>query len=159
MQKIYCLDRCKGSSNTVEDPFDRCVFPVKHLKVFNMIKGINKSKILRKHITYECRCEFLSRKYNAKYWSNDKCQCERNEPTKHCVCQENYACNPSIWACECDKYCDICEYLEDCTSIKSLVNDLVVTFDEIADTPETTWFNRNDKTNFWLIAVVLLAIA
>ena len=75
------------------------------------------------------------------------------------VCQENYACNPSIWACECDKYCDICEYLEDCTSIKSLVNDLVVTFDEIADTPETTWFNRNDKTNFWLIAVVLLAIA
>ena len=102
-----------------------------------MIKRINESKLLLKHVSCECRCEFVSRKYNSKQkWSNDKCQCERKKPIKHCVCEEDYAWNPSIGACECDKYCDICEYLEDCTLMKSLVNDLVVTCDEILNTPE-----------------------
>lgn len=35
-----------------------------NLKVFNMIKGINKSKIIAEHILCESRCEFDGRKYN-----------------------------------------------------------------------------------------------
>ena len=31
-----------------------------------MIKGINESKILMKHISCECRCEFDGRKCNSK---------------------------------------------------------------------------------------------
>lgn len=42
--------------------------------------------------------------------------------------------------------------------IKSLVDDLVVTWDIIADTPEISLMNPNDKTNYWLITVVLTAI-
>ena len=42
--------------------------------------------------------------------------------------------------------------------MKSLADDLVVTYDEILDTPDTTSINSNDKTNYWLIASVLLAV-
>lgn len=41
---------------------------------------------------------------------------------------------------------------------KSLVNDLVLTYNKIVNTPETGSFNFNDKTNYWLLFVVLLAI-
>ena len=48
-----------------------------NLKVFNMIKGTNKSKTLVKNISYECRHDFDVRKYNSKQnWNNDKCQYE-----------------------------------------------------------------------------------
>ena len=108
-----------------------------------------------KLISCECRCKFDSRKCNSKQkWSNDKCQYECKKPIKHCVCEKEYAWNPSICACVCDKDCDICEYLEDCTFMKSLVDNLIVACDAIVDTPETTWINPNDKTNCWLIAFV-----
>ena len=42
--------------------------------------------------------------------------------------------------------------------MKSLADDLVVTCDEILDTPDTTSINSNDKTNYWLIASALLAV-
>ena len=50
------------------------------------------------------------------------------------------------------------EYFKDRACIKSLADDLVVTCDEILDTPDTTSINSNDKTNYWLIASVLLAV-
>ena len=46
--------------------------------------------------------------------------------------------------------------------MKSIVDDLVVTCDEIVVTPETALIKSNDKTVYWLtivvFAVVLLAI-
>ena len=39
----------------------------------------------------------------------------------------------------------------------SRVDDLVVTCDEIWDTLNSTPINLSDETNYWLIAVVLLA--
>ena len=52
---IVSIDRCEGSCNTVEDPFVRAFVPNKmedvNLKVFNMIKRINESKTLTKHVS------------------------------------------------------------------------------------------------------------
>ena len=40
-----------------------------------MIKGINESTALSKHVSYECRCKFDGSKCNASQkWNNDKCQ-------------------------------------------------------------------------------------
>ena len=50
---------------------------------------------------------------------------------KHCLHKEDYVWNPSICACECDKDCDIDEYLKDCAFIKSLDDNLLITCDEI----------------------------
>ena len=54
---------------------------------------------------------------------------------------------------------EIGEYLKDCTHMESLVDDLVVTYDEIVNMPKTTLIKPNRKTNYWFIAVVSLAIA
>ena len=45
-----------------------------NLSVFNMITGINNSKISTKHISCQCKCRFDKRKYNScKWWNNDSC--------------------------------------------------------------------------------------
>ena len=86
---------------------------------------------------------------------------------KHWDCGEDAAWNPSACACECDKDCEISEYLKDCKCMKSLVGDLVAMCDEVEHTvedlsyvtPETKSINSNDKMNCSLIPVILLAIA
>ena len=45
-----------------------------NLRMFNMITGINESKILTKHISCKCKCKFDGRKCNSgQWWNNDKC--------------------------------------------------------------------------------------
>ena len=39
-----------------------------NLSVFNMIKGINESKTLSKHISWECKYKFDGRKCNSDQW-------------------------------------------------------------------------------------------
>ena len=43
--------------------------------------------------------------------------------------------------------------------MKVLVDDIVVIYDGDVDTPENTSIIPNAKTNYWLFAVVLLAVA
>ena len=39
-----------------------------------MIAGINESKTLTKHISFECKYKFDGGKYNSnQWWNNDKC--------------------------------------------------------------------------------------
>ena len=43
-----------------------------------MITGINGSKILTDHVSYECKCKIDVIKCNSNQkWSNDKCQKEK----------------------------------------------------------------------------------
>ena len=74
-------------------------------------------------------------------------------------CEEDYPWNPSTYACECDKDCKICEYLEECECIKSFIDDATVTCDEIVDTAESVVINPGDGINYWLIDVIPLTIA
>ena len=87
-QFIINMNRCKGSCNIAEDPFSSICVPNKiedmNQKVFNMIKGINESKILAEHISCEFRCEFDGRKCNSRQkWNNDNCHCECKKLIKH----------------------------------------------------------------------------
>ena len=43
--------------------------------------------------------------------------------------------------------------------MKSLVDDVVVTCDEIMDTTENVPISPNNAINYWLITAILLAIA
>ena len=47
--------------------------------------------------------------------------------TKHGLCKNNYAQNPSVCACECD------EYLKNCTCIKGPNDSIEVTSDGIVN--------------------------
>ena len=60
------LDRRMGSCNILSDLSNRVCVPNKtenlKLSVFDMITGINETKILTKHISCECKCKFDVRK-------------------------------------------------------------------------------------------------
>ena len=71
---------------------------------------------------------------------------------------EDYAWNPSISTCECDKNCDITKYLNDCTLINSFVDDIIVACIEIVDMSETTSISSANKV-YWLLCALRLAIA
>ena len=51
------------------------------------------------------------------------------------------------------------EYLQGCESMKSLIDDLLVPYDVIADTQESAQINPSDGINYDLIAVVLISLA
>ena len=76
----------------------------------------------------------------------------------HCICEEDYAWNSSICVCKRNKDCDNGKYTKDCTGTKSLVDDLVVTYDEIVDMQETTSVIPHNKTNYRFITAALLGI-
>ena len=74
-------DWCVGSCNTLKDLLKKLCAPNKtedlNLSLFNMIAGINESKILTRHVSYECKCGFYGRKCNPDQWQdNDKYWCE-----------------------------------------------------------------------------------
>ena len=60
------LDRCIGSFDTLNDLSNKVCIPNKtedlNLSVFNMITGINKSKILTKHVSCKGKCRFDGKK-------------------------------------------------------------------------------------------------
>ena len=161
---IISINKCNGSFNTAKDPFCGICVPneIEDMKiiVFNMIKEINESEALAKHIPYESRCEFDGRKCSSKQkLNNDKCQWECKKTIKYRECEEDHVWNPSTCACEFDKDCEIDEYLKECEWVKSLIDDLVPIYDEIDDTPKSVVINPSNGINYCLIAVSLLAIA
>ena len=62
-------DRCVGSCNTLNNLSNKVCVSNKteylNLSMFNMITGINESKTLTKHISYECTCRLAGRKCNS----------------------------------------------------------------------------------------------
>ena len=126
------INRRDRSCNTVDDRFGRICLPNKikdmNLKVFNTINGINQTK----NISCECNCNLDRRKCNSRQkWNNDECQYEWKLQMKYCALEEDYPWNLSACVCECDKNCEICEYLKDCEYMKSLPHALVVAFDSL----------------------------
>ena len=83
--------------------------------MFNKITGINESKTLTKHISWECKCKFDGRKCNPDQWCNNKCQCECK---KRHICEKYYIWNPATCSCENGKY------------LASIMDDSAITCDQ-----------------------------
>ena len=60
------LDRCAGSSNTLNDLSNKLCVPNKtkdlNISMFNIITLIHESKTLTKHKSCECNCRFAGKK-------------------------------------------------------------------------------------------------
>lgn len=56
---------------------------------------------------------------------------------KHNVRKEVYAQKPIICACQCNKNCKVDAFLNKCTWITSLVDNLLIMCDEIVDIPQS----------------------
>ena len=92
-------------------------------------------------------------------WNNDKCQCENKKPIIDCSCEEDYACNRSTYACDCNMDCEIGEYLKGYECIKIFVDDPLLICNDIGDSRKSASINPTDGIDYWLIAVVFLSIA
>ena len=126
------LGRCVESWNTLNGLYNKVCVPNKtedlNLNVFNMIKGINESKILPKHISCKCKCKFDGRKCNSdQWWNNDEYQYEYK---KSHVCEKDYIYVVYI-LCRSENG----EYLA------SIMDDLAVTCDEVRES-----YDKETKT-------------
>ena len=132
-----CSDSC---NNTNYYPYAKICVPdvVKDLnvKVFNLISKTNATRFIEWHETCKCACKFGVNVCNNKQrWIKNKCRCESKELIDKWVCDKGFVWNLSNCECECDKVCDIGEYLdyENCKCRKKLVDKLV---DECTETVE-----------------------
>ena len=121
------LDRCAGSCDTLNDLSDKVCIPNKtkdlNLSVFNMITGINVSKILTKHVSCECKSRFDGKKCNSNHWwNNNKCWCECKKIN---VCEKDYVWN--LTACNCENR----KYLASIMDVTTIICDEVIkSYDE-----------------------------
>ena len=73
----------------------------------------NKTKHVKWHETWKCECRLDAIVCNNKQRCNkDKWRCECKELIDKGVRDKGYIWNPSNCECECDKSCDIGEYLD-----------------------------------------------
>ena len=143
------LDRFAGSCNTPNELSNKVCVPNKtkdlNLSLFNMIAGINESKTLTNHISCECKCKFNGRKCNSdQWWKNDKCRCQCKN---FHLCEKSYVWNPATCNCENGKY------------LASIMDDSVITCDEIIDVEEKNFDEKNitcKTQNFYILLAFLL---
>ena len=105
----------------------------------------NESKTLTKHIPCECKCKLDGPKCNSnQWWNNDKCEYDCR---KHHICEKDYVWNLSTCICENGKY------------LASIMDDSVITCDEIIDVEETNFNEKNitcKTKNFYILLGFLL---
>ena len=141
------LNKCMGSCKTPNYISNKACLPNKtanlNLSVFNMIIGINESKILTKHLSCECKYKFDGRKCNSNQkQNNNECQCDYENPKEHNECGKSNIWNPSTCICENVEY------------LTSTIDNSVIMCDEIINAKDsvstTTSANamRTVSTNF-----------
>ena len=73
----------------------------------------NEIRHIEWHETCKCKCRLDASICNNKQrWNNDKCRCERTELIDKGIYDNGSIWNPSNYECECDRSCDIGEYLD-----------------------------------------------
>ena len=128
-----------------------------NLCFFNKITGINESKTLARHVSWERKCKFDGRKCNSyQKWNNNNCRCECK---KH-ICEKDYISNPATCSCKNGKYlASIIDYdsLIRCDEAKEAE---ARSYDEETKTVPTNLMEKLVKhkilLTFLLITIVLL---
>ena len=110
-----------------------------NIKVFNLISRIDETRHMPWHETCTCKCKLDANVCNdTQRWNNDKCRFECKELIGKGMRDDRFIWNPSICECECDKSCDIGQYLdyEYCKCRKKLIDKLVEKCSEDIDENE-----------------------
>ena len=130
-------------SKCINNPYVKLCVPdvVKNinLKLFNSISTTNETRHIKFHKTCKCKCRLNASVYhNKQRWKEDKCRFECKELFDKGKCDKGFTWNPSNCECECDKLCNIGEYLyyKNCKCGKKLVDKLVEECNENVDEKE-----------------------
>ena len=127
----YSIKIDKSNCNTINDLYAKICVPdnIKNTKVkaFNLMSRTNETGYIKWNKTCKCRCRLVASVCNNKQRWNDKCKCESKELIDKGMCDKGFIWNPSNCECECDKPCDIGEYLDykNCNCRKRIIDKLV----------------------------------
>ena len=137
---IIETSKCSGSCDNINYQCAKICVPdvLKSLnvKVFNLMLRTNEARYREWDESCKCECKFRENICNNKQRSNKNvCKCECKELIDKGVSYKVFIWNPINFEFECDKACDIGEYLdyEHCKYRKKLVKKL---FDECTETVE-----------------------
>ena len=126
------ISKYRGICNNINDPYAKMCVPdvVKNidLKVFTLISRTNETRYIKLHETCKYKCRLDASVYkNKQRWNEDKCWCECKESIDKGSCDKGLIQNPSDCECECDKPCDVREYLdyENCKYREKIIDKLV----------------------------------
>ena len=109
--------KCSGSCNNINDPYAKLCVPdvIKNLnvKVYNLLSRTNETRHIEWHEMHKCTCRLYASVCNNKQRRNEyKYRCECKELIDKGVCGQGFIWNTSDCECECDKSCNIGEYLD-----------------------------------------------
>ena len=100
-----------------------------NVRVFNLMSRTNETRQMEWYKTCKCKYRVNSSVSNNKqHWNDNNCRCiECEELIDKGVCDKGFISNLSNCECECDKSCDVGEYLgyKNCKCKKKLVDKLV----------------------------------
>ena len=84
-----------------------------NVKVFNLMSRTDETRHIEWHETCTSKCRLHAIVCNNKQrWNDDKCRWERRELIDKRICNKGFIENPTNYECECDKSCDLDEYLD-----------------------------------------------
>ena len=140
-----------GSCNNINNLYAKmCVLDVVknlNVKAFNLMSRTNETRHIKwcKACKGKCRLD-ASVCNNKQRWNDDKWRCECKELIDKGVRDKGFICDPSNCECECDKSCDVREYLdyENCKCRKKLLEKLV---EEYTETVEEVKIAENENEN------------
>ena len=159
-----------GSCNNINYPYAKTCVPdvVKNLnvKVFNLMSKTHETRHVEWHETYKCECEFGANICNNKQrWNKYKHRCECNELIDKGMCDKGFIGSPSNCQCECDKACNIGEYLDyenrKCRKklVDKLIDECTETVEEVKLAKITLTENKNSyKCNSCTPRIVLMIV-
>ena len=82
------------------------------IKVFDLMSRINETRHKSWHETCTYKCRSHTSVCNDKQrWNNDKCRYRCKELIDKGICDKRSNWNLSIYDCECDRSCNVGEYL------------------------------------------------
>ena len=122
------VNKCSGNCNNINDAEAKLCVPdiIKdmNIKVLNMLAIIDETRKITWHKTCKPICRFT------KAECNDKQECDENKCRYECKedlidklkCDKGYMWNPSTCTWECNKYCEVGQYLdyENCVCKKKI---------------------------------------
>ena len=111
------INKYSGNCKNINNPYAKICVPdiIKGLnvKVFNLMSRANETRFIKWHEECKCECRLNAIICNNKQRQNkNKCRCECKELIDKGIFDKGFIWNPSNYKCECDKNCNIGEYLD-----------------------------------------------
>ena len=83
------------------------------VKVINLMSRTNKARHIEWHKRCKWNCKFGANVCNNKqHWNKNKRRSQCEELIDKWMSDKGFICSPSNCECECDKVCDVGEYLD-----------------------------------------------